>query len=75
MFNKRFTLLLDKLSSDYYQNRLGFDQYRAQRAALLDQMDREMNGDIRSDTLKDEPDIDPTVIKINGNVRNSDHGS
>jgi hypothetical protein len=39
-----YVLVLRKLSSAYYQNRIGFAEYRIQRKKLLDKIDAKFNG-------------------------------
>ena len=44
MSDSNFSALLRNLSSDYYHNRIGFEEYRAQRKVILDNIDEEFNG-------------------------------
>ena len=36
--------MLRNLSSDFYNNHIDFDEYRAQRKIILDKIDKELNG-------------------------------
>jgi len=44
MSDSNFSALLRNLSGDYYHNRIGFEEYRAQRKVILDKIDEEFNG-------------------------------
>ena len=44
---------LRHLSSDYYHNRIDFEQYRAQRKIILDKVDEEFNGQHLTETQAD----------------------
>lgn len=39
-----FSSTLRQLSKNYYQQHIGFEDYRAQRKIILDQIDEEFNG-------------------------------
>jgi hypothetical protein len=39
-----FSEMLRRLSNDYYENIIGFDEYRSKRKNILDKIDREING-------------------------------
>ena len=41
---KNFSDEIKKLSYDYYNRNLSFEDYRSQRDRLIDDMDREFNG-------------------------------
>jgi hypothetical protein len=41
---KNFSDEIKKLSYDYYNRNLSFEDYRSQRDQLIDNMDREFNG-------------------------------
>ena len=44
---------LRNLSRDYYQKRISFKEYRAQRKVLLDKIDEEFNGQHLTETQAD----------------------
>ncbi len=44
MSDDSFSSKLRTLSKDYYQNHISFDEYRAARKSILDQIDEEFNG-------------------------------
>lgn len=44
MDDKSISAVLRDLSCDYYQNHIGFDDYRRQRKEILDNIDLQMNG-------------------------------
>ena len=44
MSDDSFSTKLRLLSKDYYQNHISFDNYRAARKSILDQIDEEFNG-------------------------------
>jgi len=50
-----YVLVLRKLSSDYYLNRIEFEEYRVQRKKLLDKIDAKFNGgQPNSESLKNQ---------------------
>lgn len=44
MSDLSYSAMLRDLSRDYYQNHIGYEDYRTQRKALLDKIDIEFNG-------------------------------
>jgi hypothetical protein len=44
MDDKGISAVLRDLSIDYYQNHIGFEDYRRQRKEILDNIDLQMNG-------------------------------
>lgn len=44
MDDKSISSVLRDLSSDYYQNLIGFEEYRKQRKVILDNIDLQING-------------------------------
>ena len=44
MSENSYSLLLRNLSDAYYQETIGFDEYRAQRKIILDKIDEDFNG-------------------------------
>lgn len=43
MIETSYALMLRNLSNDYYQNKIGFEEYRGQRKIILDKIDAEFN--------------------------------
>ena len=54
MNETRLSAQLRHLSSDYYHNRLSFEQYRAQRKIILNKIDEEFNGQHLTETQADK---------------------
>ena len=44
MSDLSYSAMLRELSKDYYQNHLGFEEYRSQRKTILIKIDEEFNG-------------------------------
>lgn len=44
MINNDYVIKIRELSSDYYQNHIGFEAYRTERKVLLDKIDEACNG-------------------------------
>jgi hypothetical protein len=65
MSNPSYSTMLRKLSDDYFQNHIGFEEYRIQRKILLDKIDAEFNGDqtnVKTDDNQGKPvDLMQTV--------------
>jgi hypothetical protein len=53
MDDKSISSVLRDLSSDYYQNLIGFEEYRKQRKLILDNIDLQINGK-QSPEVEDE---------------------
>jgi len=51
MSDTSYSAMLHGLSKEYYQNHIGFEDYRIQRKIILDKIDEEFNGR----KLHDEP--------------------
>lgn len=49
MSEASYSTMLLSLSKDYYQNHIGFEEYRLQRKIILDKIDEEFNGYKSSD--------------------------
>ena len=49
MTDTAYSTRLRKLSKDYFQTHIGFDDYRAQRKIVLDEIDAEFNGRRQTD--------------------------
>jgi len=49
MSEASYSMMLLSLSKDYYQNHIGFEEYRLQRKIILDKIDEEFNGYKSSD--------------------------
>ena len=48
---------LRNLSRDYYQKRISFAEYRAQRKVLLDKIDEEVNGQYSTEAQTGNPGV------------------
>ena len=44
MSDTNYSAMLHSLSKEYYQNHIGFEDYRVQRKIILDKIDEEFNG-------------------------------
>ena len=53
MSDTNLSAMLRNLSREYYQNRISFEDYRAQRKILLDKIDEEFNGQHAAETQAD----------------------
>ena len=63
---------LRKLSKEYYQNHIGFDDYRTQRKMVLDMIDEEFNGHRLSDNPMDKTEESSILMKTIAFFKNSD---
>jgi hypothetical protein len=54
MDDKSISAVLRDLSSDYYQNHIGFEEYRLQRKEILDNIDFQMNGKKKKEAVEDD---------------------
>ncbi len=54
MSEANYSTMLRSLSKDYYQNHIGFEEYRLQRKIILDKIDEEFNGYKSHDLQADE---------------------
>jgi hypothetical protein len=54
MDDKSISAVLRDLSRDYYQNLIGFDEYRLQRKVILDNIDLKMNGKQKKDEVEED---------------------
>jgi hypothetical protein len=66
MSDDSFSVKLRNLSKEYYQNHIGFEEYRAHRKIILDKIDEEFNGgqsnETQVDSLDDSPGTDDSSI-------------
>ena len=73
MSEASYSLMLRNLSSDYYHNHIGFDEYRSQRKIILDKIDRELNGaQSADDEEEDVSDVNPLFMQTIGFFKNTD---
>ena len=73
MSEASYSLMLRNLSSDYYNNRIGFDEYRSQRKVILDKIDKELNGtQAAEDDQEDISDVNPLFMQTIGFLKNKD---
>lgn len=69
MSNSSYSEQLQGLSDDYYNCRIDLGEYRARRKALLDELDREINGVLIDDP--DTSDEDSLLGKVVGFIKHS----
>jgi len=74
MTEKSYALILRNLSSDYYHNHIGFEEYRQQRRIILDQIDAEMNAHVSKADQPDEPDSSSIFMQTLSFFKNRDIG-
>lgn len=73
MTDNSFSSTLRQLSKDYYQQHLGFDDYRVQRRNLLEQIDEEFNGrKIKPAETQPDPEKSSLFLKTIAFFQNSD---
>jgi len=64
-----YSIQIQALLDDYYNNRIGMDEYRQQRTQLLDEIDKEVNGTERE---QNKDSTDSTFIgKMLNMIKNS----
>lgn len=63
MSEASYSLMLRNLSSDYYHNHIGFDEYRAQRKIILDKIDKELNGRDPAETEGEDDQSSPAFMQ------------
>lgn len=44
MSEKSYSQMLRNLANEYYEDHIGFEEYRAQRKTIIDRIDEEFNG-------------------------------
>lgn len=72
MTDTSHSLELRNLSNDYYNNLIGFDEYRIQRRLILDRVDLEMNGKSTPETAPVDADENSKFMQTIGFMRNAD---
>ncbi len=64
--------MLRNLSKEYYQNHIGFDEYRARRKIILDKIDEEFNGGQSAIMPEDDKDEASMIMKTVAFFKNTD---
>lgn len=72
MSNSSYSVMLRNLSKEYYQNHIGFDEYRAQRKMILDKIDDEFNGKQSSVMPEEDNDESSMIMKTVAFFKNTD---
>jgi hypothetical protein len=72
MDDKSISEMLKDLSMDFYQNHIGFDDYRRQRKEILDNIDLQMNGIQKKDDEQDEDDTNSLFMQTITFLQNQD---
>lgn len=72
MSEASYSLILRNLSSDYYHNHIGFDEYRTQRKIVLDKIDKELNGIEAADHEVEDNQVPPIFMQTIGFFKNTD---
>ncbi len=67
-----YSKALRNLSKDYYQNHLGFEDYRAQRKTVLDMIDEEFNGRKMNDEEEAKIEGSSILMKTIAFFKNND---
>lgn len=72
MSETSFSAMLRRLSKEYYQSHIGFEEYRAQRKSILDKIDEELNGRRSYDSLKGESNDSSHLMSTVAFFKNTD---
>jgi hypothetical protein len=72
MDDKSISEMLRDLSMDFYQNHIGFDDYRRQRKEILDNIDLQMNGIQKKDDEQGEDDTNSLFMQTITFLQNQD---
>ena len=75
MSEASYSTMLLSLSKDYYQNHIGFEEYRLQRKIILDKIDEEFNGYISPDLQADEAEKSSLSMNTITLLKDSDDDS
>jgi hypothetical protein len=73
MDDKSISAVLRDLSRDYYQNLIGFDEYRLQRKVILDNIDLKMNGKQKKDEVEEDDDKNSLFMQTITFLQNQDN--
>lgn len=73
MDDKSISAVLRDLSMDYYQNHIGFDDYRRQRKEILDNIDLQMNGIQKKDDEQENDDTNSLFMQTITFLQNQDN--
>ena len=72
MSDTNYSVILHDLSSKYYQNKISFEDYRAQRKIILDKIDEEFNGQEVAEQKKDESEAPSIFLRTIQFFKNTD---
>jgi hypothetical protein len=72
MDDKSISEMLRDLSMDFYQNHIGFNDYRRQRKEILDNIDLQMNGIQKKDDEQGEDDTNSLFMQTITFLQNQD---
>ena len=72
MSDLSYSAMLRDLSKNYYQNHIGFEDYRAQRKSVLDKIDEEFNGRKTIEESADTSNDSSIFMKTIAFFKNSD---
>ena len=72
MTDTSYALLLRNLSSDYYHGHINFEDYRAQRNRILDEIDAELNADSQQQEPLPEPEPASLLMQTISFFKNKD---
>ena len=72
MSDTSYSSMLGKLSNDYYQNYIEFEEYRSQRKILLDKIDVEFNGRKSGIEIAENQDESSILMQTISFWKNSD---
>ena len=72
MSDESFPAMLRNLSKAYYQNRIGFEEYRNQGKIILNKIDEEFNGHNLTYVQKDHTEDSSILMKTIAFFKNTD---
>lgn len=72
MSDESFPAMLRNSSKAYYQNPIGFEEYRNQRKIILNKIDEEFNGHNLTDVQKDHTEDSSILMKTIACFTNTD---
>ncbi len=72
MSDTNLSAMLRNLSREYYQKRISFEDYRAQRKIILDKIDEEFNGQHATETQADNSATSSIFIRAINFFKNTD---
>ena len=72
MSDTNYSVILHDLSNRYYQNKISFEDYRAQRKMILDKIDEEFNGEQLAEQKKDKSEVPSIFLRTIQFFKNTD---